>query len=248
MDFRENKIEKHDTRASHSQKSFDSRFFVGILFVIIGLVLIADNFDWIPYSTSRILISWPMLLIVLGIFNLARKAYAPAVILLGVGGFFILPRIADVPTNFIALFWPAILVILGVVFMFRNQGRNRPHAEGEANRMDSVDEMAIFGGRETMIVSKNFLGGKITSIFGGSTLNLLASEPGRGCVLDVVSVFGGSKFIVPEDWNVKVEVISIFGGFADKRGPSVAGRANPEKEVVIKGACIFGGGEIVCLP
>ena len=113
---------------------------------------------------------------------------------------------------------------------------------------DFIDETAIFGGRNISVVTENFQGGKITSIFGGSNINLRYAKPVEGCTIDVATIFGGTKIIVPEDWNVKIEVVSVFGGFEDKRGYSVISRTGTGKIVVIKGTCIFGGGELNSMP
>jgi hypothetical protein len=58
----------------------------------------------------------------------------------------------------------------------------------------------------------------------------------------VVTIFGGSVFILPSNWNVKVDIVTIFGGFADKRE---ARDYSPDEPVLfIKGFTLFGGGEI----
>lgn len=110
---------------------------------------------------------------------------------------------------------------------------------------DYLDEVNIFGGSERKIYSKSFRGGKVTSIFGGSTYDLLNCELGDGKnMIDVVNIFGGSKLIIPANWKVHVEVVSIFGGFVDKRrGPAISFDEN-SKELYITGVAIFGGGEI----
>ena len=77
----------------------DSRVFLGVLFVAIGILLILENLDFLSYDLSHILISWPMLLIVIGIFNLSRKATSAGVILIGIGTYFMLPRILTCPTT-----------------------------------------------------------------------------------------------------------------------------------------------------
>jgi hypothetical protein len=46
---------------------------------------------------------------------------------------------------------------------------------------------------------------------------------------------------MPTDWNVKLEVFNIFGGYGDKR---VRGQVDFNKTVIVKGVAIFGGGEI----
>jgi len=110
---------------------------------------------------------------------------------------------------------------------------------------DYLDEVNVFGGSERKIYSKSFRGGKVTSIFGGSTYDLLNCELGDGKnMIDVVNIFGGSKLIIPANWKVHVEVVSIFGGFVDKRrGPAISFDEN-SKELYITGVAIFGGGEI----
>lgn len=231
------------------QRGSDSRVFLGVLFVAIGALLILENLDLLPYDLSHVLISWPMLLIVIGIFNLNRKAGSAGFILIGIGTFFLLPRIFDVPDHFFHNFWPAILVIVGIIFILQWKRKpGLPPYRSDVDNKDILDETAIFGGRNMSLVSEQFKGGKITSIFGGSKINLLYCKPVDGCVIDVATIFGGTKIIVPENWNVKTEVVSIFGGFEDKRGNSVISRVDQSKVVVVKGVAIFGGGEITSMP
>jgi predicted membrane protein len=35
----------------------------------------------------------------------------------------------------------------------------------------------------------------------------------KSVVIDILGIFGGSTLIVPKEWNVVVEVFSLFGGF-----------------------------------
>jgi predicted membrane protein len=105
--------------------------------------------------------------------------------------------------------------------------------------------VAVFSGGDRIITSQNFKGGRITSIFGGSKINLMNSKLAEGPqVLDTMSVFGGSTIIVPADWTVRVEVVAIFGGFSDRRErmPNIVYDQNTM--LVIKGMAIFGGGEV----
>src|SRR5665648_502255 len=75
--------EPNDTSSVRQKnKNYDSRTFVGIIFVLVGSVLIARNYGWLDYDFSRYLISWQMLLIVIGLFQLARRAYTPAIVLI----------------------------------------------------------------------------------------------------------------------------------------------------------------------
>lgn len=105
-----------------------------------------------------------------------------------------------------------------------------------------IDLLTFMGGGKRKITSENFIGGKVTSIFGGSELDLTSANIiEKECVVDVFTMFGGLEVIVPNDWDVRVDVTSIFGGFDDKR--NVVG-SDSSKVLIIKGVNIFGGGEV----
>ena len=55
------------------------------------------------------------------------------------------------------------------------------------------------------------------AFLGGSVFNLKGCSMAQGKNhLDVICVFGGFKMTVPEDWNIQIKTISIFGGISDK--------------------------------
>jgi hypothetical protein len=57
-------------------------------------------------------------------------------------------------------------------------------------------------------------------------------------------MFGGTTIIVPESWNVKHDVMSVLGGFSQKRHSHSDTTIEIGKELVIRGFAMFGGGEI----
>jgi len=141
------------------------------------------------------------------------------------------------------LFWPAMLVGLGAILITRGL-RKRQEEVGEGP--EYIDDMSIFGGGDRVLSTQNFKGGRVTAIFGGSKYNMMNAELAKGRnVLDIFTVFGGFKMIVPQDWEVKIEVSAIFGGFSDKRALRKDVIRDPSKELIIKGVAIFGGGDIV---
>ncbi len=84
---------------------------------------------------------------------------------------------------------------------------------------------------------------KLLQFFGGSDIEMKAATPSpEGCVIDTFVLFGGSNLVVPEDWKVKSEVVSILGGYSDKRLASLD--YDPEKTLIIKGIVLFGGLEL----
>ena len=122
--------------------------------------------------------------------------------------------------------------------------RHRPRKVVVSSGTDElIDEVAIFSGSERNITTDAFKGGNVTAVFGGNTFDFSNSQLAEGKnVLEMSLIFGGCKMIVPSDWNVKIEVATVFGGFIDKR----VVKFNPDntKLLVIKGVAVFGGGEI----
>jgi Predicted membrane protein (DUF2154). len=228
----------------------DRRTILGLLLIIAGSLLLSENMGWLTWpnlSIHSLIFSWKTLLIVIGILSLSHKGKSGfGFTLIAIGVYFHLSSIFNFSWHFDQMFWPAMIVVVGILIIFRK--KKQPlctTANKGTSSSDIIDEVNIFGGCERKISSQNFQGGKITSIFGGSTYDMLESQLNDGKnVLDIVNIFGGTKIIVPSDWKIHVEVISIFGGFADKRRIVTEQGKNSDKELHITGVVIFGGGEI----
>jgi hypothetical protein len=107
---------------------------------------------------------------------------------------------------------------------------------------DFIDATSIFGGVHKKMVSKNFKGGDIVTIMGGTEIDLSQADFTGLVRLDVTQIMGGTKIIVPAHWEVRTEVSAIFAGFEDKRQqPAIQ---NPDKILIIDGTSIFGGIEL----
>ncbi|MCK5168531.1 MAG: hypothetical protein KAQ75_01525 [Bacteroidales bacterium] len=220
------------------------RGIIGIVLILIGVAFIGRTLDFFPRQIMHYVFSWEMILIVLGvIFISTRENKTTGWILLIIGLMFLIPDVVHVPYSIRRLFWPSVLIIIGLLIIFRStQVRRRPE---KSNSLDYIDDIAILGGGDRVVTSDNFKGGNITALFGGSKIDLTKSTlaPGQN-VIDVFCMFGGSTILVPENWNIKLEVVSILGGFSDKRRVRTSTTMDVGKEIVIKGFVMFGGGEI----
>ncbi len=215
----------------------------GILVMAAGLVLLLRNLGVIERPVTRFIFSWEMLVIVIGLVNLFGNSRLWGALLMLVGGVFLISRIYGMPLSFWQVALPSLIIIIGVVLLFSSLNffsRRKEHKISDSD--DVIEDVAVFAGSERSINSESFKGGKILAVFGGSKIDMskVTLAPGVN-ELEITCVFGGTSLIVPPDWNIKVEVFNIFGGYEVKRNPSMV---DLNKILVIKGVTVFGGGEV----
>ncbi|VBB47445.1 conserved membrane hypothetical protein [uncultured Paludibacter sp.] len=249
------------------------RFLFGILVILAGVVLLGINFGWLDPALKIVIFSWPMILIVVGLFQIAQRHYFPAFILFGIGVFFLLPKIAQaypqvfpgIGSNFSAIYWPLLLIFAGIFILlqFIFPGKwNRIHKQWHhrwdekwkenkesdfdyesKNISDGFDKNVVFGSVEHIFLEEEFPGGEINAVFGGVTLDLRKTKLAVG--------------------DTYLEINAVFGGitlyipsdwYVVSRFDGVFGGfedkrllqepTDKTRRLIIKGSCVFGGGEI----
>jgi len=242
-------MEKYSNSNHHGQSS-SSRLVIGIVLVIAGLFLFLRNTNIFPVFIEDILFSWQMLLILIGlIITVGGSNRTPGIILMAVGGFFLIPELFYEIFGRYRIFWPALFIAAGILIIFAGRGAREKffHHESGFSGTDYIDVVNIFSGGDRKVVSDNFRGGKITNIFGGSKINLSRCRLAPGITqLEITCIFGGTEIIVPEDWSIIIDVVPVLGGFSDERRISSASVNDSTKQLIIKGTVVFGGGEINC--
>lgn len=217
------------------------------------------------------IMSWPMMLIAIGIFVGLKHGFRGVgwIVLIGLGCVFLVDRIVP-EVNLKPYLWPFIVIAVGLVMIFGTGSRKKwfgqqskfddgnsqntvssiniagiPDNDGaySNDREDFIESTAILGSTKKVIFSKNFKGGDITNFMGGTEINCTQADINGRVLLDVTQIFGGTKIIVPPHWTIHSAATSIFGGFEDKR-PSNINSTDPNKVLVIDGTSIFGGIEI----
>ena len=246
------------------RKIGSSRIWSGLILLAAGLLLLAYKMG---APIPGWLFTWPVLLILIGfISGFKSKFHNPgAFIMILIGGIFLIDQ--SMPgIDFHNYIIPIILIAIGLVFILRpkrgcnfRQSRrwnNINRTEGassnflDENKISSTNENAeyvninaVFSGVKKKILSKNFKGGEITSFMGGTEINFLQADIQHPVVLEVNNIFGGTKIVLPSNWDIKNEVTALFGGIEDKR---IINNIMPDanKTVLLKGACVFGGIEV----
>lgn len=244
----------------------------GIVLMLFGIVFLGFNFGFIPRVLEHVIISWPMLLIVLGVSHYLRRKVVSGTILVLIGSFFIIPRFIEAfPAyfpgfngDFTHIYWPLLLIAAGILIITGKifgpkwgfdewnherhyERRQRRHHQRDYSRYsvsgNGFSKNSVFGSGEHIVLDPEFKGGELNAVFGGITLDLRrTSLPVGETVLDVNAVFGGITIFVPSDWFVETHMDAVFGGFQDNRMPKEP--LDTTKKLIVTGSCVFGGGEI----
>jgi len=244
--------ERHRLREERRQMRQDhphftnNRILIGVILVIAGLFLVIRNTGFFPEFIDNVIFSWPMLLVAIGlIMTIGATEKTAGVIIMAVGGFFMIPLIFRETFHMYNMFWPSIFIIVGIIFILtKRHGWNVGTSKGVGGD-DYIDYVNVFSGGERQIVSQNFQGGKISAVFGGIELDLTKAKLASGVsTLEIACVFGGATIIVPDDWFITIEVTPVLGGFTDSRKLTPGRTIDSTKHLLIKGAVVFGGGEV----
>lgn len=232
----------------------NSNILTGAFILLFGIAalmkaVMADFPGWV--------LSWQMGLVAFGLFIGIRHNFRGGawLVLLLVGGIFLLKDIF--PEFSFKLIWPTVLIVIGAFIIMRPRRRwkwdGTKRTEGASDsffsedvdysKEDYVDNTSIFGGAKKIVISKNFKGGDLVNIFGGTELDLSQADFTGSAVIELTTVFGGTKLLVPSNWSVKSEAVTIFGGIEDKRRMQTI-TETPDKTLFIRGTVIFGGIDI----
>jgi len=237
---------RDDQGRRHGHHFSSNRVIIGVILVLAGLFLVMRNTGFFPDFIDHVIFSWPMLLVTIGlVMTLGSTEKTAGIIVMAVGGFFMIPLLFRETFHMYDMFWPSIFIIIGVIFIVtRRKGWNMRSSKGMIGD-DYIDYINVFSGGERQIVSQNFRGGKISAVFGGIELDLTKAKlaPGRND-LEIACVFGGATIIVPDNMYVTIEVTPVLGGFSDSRKMAPGRTLDTTSQLVIKGAVVFGGGEV----
>ncbi|MGZ5246835.1 MAG: LiaF transmembrane domain-containing protein [Flavitalea sp.] len=235
---------------------------IGGIIILIGTLLLVRE---LGFDLPDWLFRWYSFMILVGIVISISSNFRDkgGLIVMLVGGVFLLQDVySDLPVrNYI---FPVGVIVVGIIFIISAIRRKKPEpdnsslsyepANGITNTIvadpidiekeDVLDIVTIFGAIKRLVVSKRFRGGEIVTIFAGAEINLVQADFQHSIEIEVVAIFGGTKIIVPSNWNVRSDAaVAIFGGVEDKRSPHVI--PDPNKTLIIKGSTVFGGIEIV---
>jgi predicted membrane protein len=215
---------------------------LGIAIAVVGLLFTLDNLHVL--RAREFLRYWPVVLVAIGIVNIMQARTGAGTIggtIWIVAGAVLLGNRLGVLDIHVWSLWPLVLVVVGGRIVWQAVVSNASAERGLDDR-SMVSAIAVMGGFDRRITSDQFRGGELTAFMGGGKLDLREAVPAGGrAVVNVFAMMGGFEIIVPETWNVSVEVTHVMGGVEDK----TRGSSNPAApRLVLRGFTMMGGMDI----
>ncbi len=225
---------------------------IAAIFITAGFLFLGRNLGFVEPYLLRIFISWQMLLIVLGLVSLSKRQSTGGLILIGVGAFFLIPRIIGAGHIWLSTYWPLVFVLVGVLLLVKLFNPDKHHYRRDRFKQSAsyttekgfVNSTNTFGSVKQIVLDPVFKGAKITNTFGGTILDLRHTVlEAEETFIDIECTFGGIEIFVPTSWNVEINVQHIAGGSDDKRY-RVRENVDFDHKLIIRGNITFGGIEI----
>ncbi len=240
-----------------------SKIIAGVIIVAVGVALLLRNMGFL---LPRWLFTWPMILILVGIYTGFKNNFKNnSWLIVTVIGVFFLTKKFIPSLHLEPFFWPLIIIAIGVVYILTPGTKSWVSNKqiGNDNKLDdagtttwqgfakdetvqSNDEFkvtSVFSGVKRNIITKNFKQGQITCIFGGAEIDMTQADMQETSVIRLDVAFGGVEILVPANWVVQNEIQGVFHGVEDKRYKNTA-MMDASKILVLRGSCIFGGVEV----
>lgn len=234
----------------------------GLIIVIIGCLFLGREFG---IEFPAWLFTWKMLLIAIGVTIGVKSSFKDPkwFILIMIGGAFLIgdlyPELAIKH-----LLWPCLVILFGLMVIFkprRGTWMKHKHFSNRRHRRynyddcyqstytqsvsdDKIESTTILGGVKKNILSKNFKGGEITTVLGGAEINLSQADFEGTIVLEINNVLGGTKLIIPPNWEIQSELTSVMGSIEDKRPLQQNVPNEKNKILILKGTVCMGGIDI----
>ncbi|WP_439025494.1 LiaF transmembrane domain-containing protein [Haloarchaeobius sp. DT45] len=227
----------------------NSRLVSGGVIVLFGLLLLLGTTE--TYDTAQLWLFVPSVFVLLGVWAIVQSRAAnlvgPVVLIL-VAGTIQLAALDVLTDAIVEAYWPVLVVLVGLTVVFGRQLRTRA-VESDA---EALDVFAMFGGVTKRATGPTFAQADVTTLFGGSELDLRDTEPVGTAQVDVFALFGGVEIHVPETWTVRMEVLPVFGAAEDERprvirdGEDVTSRRarSDDVDLIVTGLVGFGGVEV----
>lgn len=209
-----------------------TRYLWGMLLIAAGVLFALNLAKVISFDIWTVII--PVIILTVGVtIILGDRRNITGYIFIALGAVLLARKIFNWDISYKYIF-AGLLVVIGAFIIFASK---RKSADINKTR---VREYVLFGGKTDRIISPDFEGCQSFCMFGAHEIDLTGLDISRDIEIYATVIFGGTTVFVPENVNVVLKTLPIFGGSENKTRNS---HGNPYT-VYINSTIIFGGIEI----
>lgn len=213
----------------------------GIIFIAVGIFYAGDTFNL--WHFKLFFDGWWTLLIIIPclISSVENGFNTGNIVGLTIGVLLLLSSQGIINSRIVAkLILPTILILIGIKIIFRaNFNKTMKESNNiNVNREGNLDYTSIFRSQKDMYPNEQFNGANIFTIFSSIELNLENAIINKDIVINSTVIFSRLDIVIPNNVNVKISSIPIFGRATNKARPCINGNV---PTIYINATCIFGG-------
>jgi hypothetical protein len=204
---------------STDSRAFAPNVVLGLAISAVGVVLILDR---LGLADARAALQyWPLLLVLFGGSIVWQAIHGP---------------VDGAERGSHALVSPGLVVLLVIVGVIAARADFRRPNQSGSSASERLSVSAVLGSSRQVSTAPSFRGADMTSIMGGSTLDLRNTmiADGGEAVIEVFALMGAVDLFVPSHWVVVSEVVPVLGGLDGRRTRGrtrAAGDAETEAKV-----------------
>lgn len=245
-----------NTQETGSRQNKKSGLWVAIFFIIAGLLFLARNMGFLDTEIFDLIISWPSILIIWGIFTIFRHHSVGGAVMIGIGLYFMFPKLNWITHDWLRIYWPLGFILLGIAIILGlknghgNSRKKRLHHQDfdPADARSDTEEGFVsidtsFNGVKHIVLDPAFKGADIDVTFGSVTLDLRKTGLiDAQTIVNIDCSFSGLVVYVPKGCLVRLKLDSNFSGCQDLRSDTKI--TDTEHTLIICGDLTFSGLEI----
>lgn len=223
-----------------------------VICIAIGMIFLGRNTGNISEDLFKILISWQMLLVVLGLYSVSHRGFLWGMFVACIGLFFMIPKlITGAGSEWISTYWPLIFVFIGLLFLLKlllpKQTKCHRHGHGNYSETDCRTENGFvyssnsFGETKHVVMDEVFRGAEISNTFGATVIDLRRTTLQAGeTFIDIDCSFGAIEIFLPDNWLVLTKLKSVMSGVSDERYKSHE-KIDESSRLILRGKVAMGG-------
>ncbi|NLK75793.1 MAG: cell wall-active antibiotics response protein [Clostridiales bacterium] len=239
-----------------------SNMLWGLVFIVLGMAIAAKSIWDVDIFFKG---WWTLFIIVPSFIGMLKSRFGVGSTVTFIVGVYLL--LASQPVfgfGVRKLLLPTIFIFIGLRIIFQSAGYKRYRLEykGEPGQNNNVEGEVIYnqdvyrddGARNdglpeynatftsnSINIQNNFYGASLNSVFGSLVLDLRNASINHDVEINATAIFAGIDIYIPENVNIKINSVPIFGGVSNK----VNRPYNHELPTIyLSSTCMFGGIDI----